>query len=421
MSDQIVLNDSAPKPNEKTFARVTEFAIKFKPLEIRQGSKLLLLYDQRSNAYYVNCHLLSDDIVAKVDTDAVLDPSMSEDYKLNRDIYTDTYAYKMMEQDATGGRSFEDIVAEYDTSYRPAQPIKVFGGQHRITAIKESQKRGISVPHGIRVYFELSKEQKLDIATVNNTSIAVPNDLLDRMQEESIGSELRDWCQRVGLLETQQNFADKRSSEGTPTVRIARSIVVNFYLAQNAKPEEVLVPVLCSSGPGLDEDYKRLRQSINWNDPSLEAMGKEFSRLHKLQRERVLNRKKDNYFEFVNKAIHPGVASGWAYVSGLLQKNKEALQSHYSLPDSVTSSGDDDPLNAKALSGARLKGVDPDTYRGLGARTSPSELGRMAEVFLLHATRASKRGINLKLAHTAIQSHEAKKANAELQKAIKRI
>ena len=42
-----------------------------------------------------------------------------------------------MESDALKGRSFEDLVIEYDTSYKADRPLKVFGGQHRIEAIKE--------------------------------------------------------------------------------------------------------------------------------------------------------------------------------------------------------------------------------------------------------------------------------------------
>ena len=72
-----------------------------------------------------------------------------------------------------------------------------------------------------------------------------------------------------------------------------------------------------------------------------------------------------------------------------LSKHQNYLKTHYALPDSVVAP--DDPLNAKALSLARMKGIDPDTYRGLGARNSPSELGRMLEVFLVQAMTATKK------------------------------
>src|SRR3990172_3486440 len=133
-----------------------------------------------------------------------------------------------MEQDALNGRSFEDMVVEYDTSYRIKKPLIVYGGQHRLRAIEKAKDVKGSVFHGVRVYFDLSPEQKVEITIVNNTSIAVPNDLLDRMREQLLGSELRDWCQKVGLLESGKDFADRRSPD-TPTVRLARSLLLNYY------------------------------------------------------------------------------------------------------------------------------------------------------------------------------------------------
>jgi hypothetical protein len=89
------------------------------------------------------------------------------------------------------------------------------------------------------------------------------------------------------------------------------------------------------------------------------------------------------------------------------------------IPEST--SPPEDPLNAKALSLARLKGTDPDTYRGLGTRSSPKELGRMLEVFLVLATKASKKKITKELANAAIQSYEAKRAVYEADKVLGRI
>ncbi|MEW6374749.1 MAG: hypothetical protein AB1502_03035 [Thermodesulfobacteriota bacterium] len=399
--------------------KIKDFLSKFKTFEAENEIPILLLYDKRSMACYLICHLESRILASKCDLDAVLDPEESEDYKLNRNIYTDNYAYKLMESDALKGRSFEDLVVEYDTSYRPEKPLKVFGGQHRITAIVESVKKGISVMHGIRVYFNLSILQKVEIAMVNNTSIAISNDLLDRMQEDLLGGDLRKWCQSVGLLSEGQNFADRRSPEGTPTVRLARTLIVNFYKGKEAKEDHFHTPIVCSSGPGVDESYQKVRDKIDWSDKSLKTMGEQFSRLRRLQRESVLNRDKDKYLEFANKAMHPCVTATWAYATGFFQRNHEALNAHYRLPDSV--SPPQDPLNAKALLNARLKGTDPDTYRGLGARINNEELGRMLEVFLLQATKAKKPGITLDLANAAIKSYNAKKAKYEADKAVGKI
>ncbi len=409
------------QPSPLVLGLANEFMKSFCPVESELGVAPVLQIDLKSSAFYVVCHLKAQQVATKADTDAVLDAAESEDYKFNRDLYTDSFAYKVMESDAKEGRCFEDIVVEFDTSYRPSLPLKVFGGQHRVTAIKEAAKIHPMNPHGVRVYFGLDANQKLDIATVNNTSIAVSSDLLDRMQEDWLGSEMRKWCQSVGLLESGQNFADKRSPEGIPTVRIVRSLFVNFYEGQKHEFSAFHTPIVCGSGPGIDEAYQSLRKKLKWNDPSLAAMGKEFTRLHRTQRKKILGRAKDSFTEFANKAVHPSVAAAWAYAAGLLQTNPAALKAHYSIPDSVADEKPDDPLNAVALLNARLKGVDPDSYRGLGARISGSELGRMLEVFLLQATKATKPGITSKLANAAIQSFEAKKAHAAADRAVKGI
>lgn len=407
------------KPSTEVLKKANEFVKIFEIFESKSGIPQLLYHDKRSDAYYLICHLESKVLSSKSDLDAVLDPVESEEYKLNRNIYTDSYAYRLMEADAIKGRSFEDIVVEYDSEYRPDKPLKVFGGQHRITAIQEAVKKNMSTIHGVRVYFGLSVEQRYNIATANNTSITIPNDLLDRMQEEILGSELRDWCQSVGLLTKGQNFADKRSPEGVPTVRIARTLIVNFYRGKEAKSDDFHMPTVCSSGTGIDKTYKELRDKIIWSDKKLEEMGKQFSTLHKIQRDKVLNRSKDKHLEFANKAIHPCGVASWAYAAGLFQGNPTDLKAHYALTDNLGS--EEDPLNAKELSQARLKGTDPDTYRGLGARINSEELGRMFALFLLQATKASRRGINKKLADAAIKSYIAAKKDNEAKKALKGI
>ena len=107
------------------------------------------------------------------------------------------------------------------------------------------------------------------------------------------------------------------------------------------------------------------------------------------------------------------------YASGLFQSQPDYLKHHYAIPDVVTAP--EDPLNAKALSEACLKGTDPDTYRGLATRSGPEELGRMLEVFLVLATTATQKRITKKLANAAIQSYEAKKATHAAAKVLGKI
>jgi hypothetical protein len=232
------------------------------------------------------------------------------------------------------------------------------------------------------------------------------------MREQLLGSELRDWCQQVGLLEKGEDFADRRSPD-TPTVRIARTILVNFYLGKEVqKIEDFHQPVLCKSG-GVDDEYMKIRTKIAWSDPNLSEMGKQFARLNKQQRETVTNRNEDSSAEFARKVLSFSVVASWAYAAGLFQQYPDYLKSQYSIPDN--SLPPEDPLNAKALSEARLKGVDKDTYRGLGTRSSNKELGRMLEVFLVLATKGKKR-VTKDIANAAIQSYEAKRAVHEANK-----
>ncbi len=415
----VIVSDTTP--GEDVLSKIRQFLKKVPTVEANRGVVLPVYYDRKSRAHYLICHILGEAVKSKTDINAVLDPTETEEYKLNRDIYTDTYAYQIMQVDALLERSFEDIVSEYVTSYRPSRPLKIFGGQHRVMAINEAFEKGVNSPHGVRVYFDLSTDQRLEIATVNNTSIAVSNDLLDRMQEEWLGQELRTWCQEVGFLRGDQNFADKRNSSGIPTVRVARTLVVNYFKGKHGEVGSVHDPKVCQSGAGIDQDYESVRSELDWDDEALTVMGTEFSRLHRLQRERVTGRDTDTHQEFANKVIHPFVVAAWGYAAGLLESDSKSLKAHYGLADSVSRSGKSDPMNAKALSTARLKGVDPDTYRGLGARINKIELGRMLELFILQATKASRRGITTKLANAAIQSFEAKKAQQLAAKAIRNI
>ena len=397
---------------------INSFLRSFNPHERIEGGKIPVLRDEASRAYYLTCHLTGDELSNACDSEASLDGGEEDEiYKLNRDIEEDKTAYQQMEQDAQKGRSFEDIVLEYDTSYRPKKPLKVYGGQHRLKAITAAREKKGSVLHGVRVYFALSREQKVEIAIISNTAIAVSNDLLDRTREQLLGPELRNWCQTVGLLEKGQDFAPTRAPD-IPTVRLARTLLLNFFLGlYSDKSNGLYQPVLCKSG-GMDADYNELRQKIDWSDPQLLEMGKQFARLNCCQRETVINRKDDNNAEFARKALSLSVVASWAFAAGHFQGNAEFLKNHYSIPAEVAPP--QDALNAKALSKACHKGVDPDTYRGLGTRSSAGELGRMLEVFLVLAEKGKKR-ITLDLANAAIQSYEAKKAGEKAKRALEKI
>ena len=156
--------------------------------------------DARTKARYCECHVLASKLVPLSTTDAPLDPEDQPEYRANREIVTSHYAFEKMQQDAKERRSFSNLVAEFTTEYNAEVPLKIIGGQHRYQAIKEAQALGIDEYHGVKVYFGLDSDQRLDVQLISNTVIAVSADLYDRMQETVRGPELRDWCQKVGLL-----------------------------------------------------------------------------------------------------------------------------------------------------------------------------------------------------------------------------
>ena len=405
-------------PPQAILELTTEFLKDFIPLEALDGRKALLLCDEKSGAYYLSCHLKAVDFSDKADFDATIDDSEDDElYKLNRDITENEGAFATMMLDAKAGRSFEDIVVEFDKSYSPESPLKIYGGQHRIRAIQAANAIKPDVYHGFRIYFGLTKEQKVEIATINNTSITVSNDLLDRMKEQLLGSELRDYCQLIGFLNSSQDFSDKKDPV-IPTVRVARTFVVNYWKGKNAKAGDFHEPIVCKSG-GVDDEYLNIRPSTNWNDAEFIEAGKRFTILHQTQRNKVTTRKTDKHSQFASKAISLAVVASWSYAAGYYSRNKTQQNILYGLTDNLGSN--EDPLNAKALSDARLKGIDPDTYRGLGARINPDELGRMLEVFTVLVEKATEKKISLNLANAAIQSYEAKKATNNAAKSLSKI
>lgn len=409
-SEDIPITGKLKKSTDKFIKSVCTF-------ENLNNISLVLMHDKKSAANYIICHIRAKKLAVLADLDAVLSPDDDEEYKLNRNIYLNESAYQSMKSDALLGRSFEDIVVEFDNSYHSNKPLKVFGGQHRITALSNALGDGVNELHGVRVYFNLSIEQRLEIAIVNNTSIAISNDLLERMQEEALGSELRDWCQKVGILEPRNNFADRRTQSGIPTVRIVRTLIMNFYQAQKVNIESFYQPIIANANNF--KEYETIRNSIKWDDESLNEMGKQFSSLHKKQYSVVKNRDKNKSNEFAIKAMHPTVVAAWGYATGLFQSDKSKLKIHYSLPDKATKTKD--PLNAEALLNASLKGVDPDSYRGLGSRQGPQETGRMLEVFIVHADKSPEHGISKELANAAIKSYTAKKAKYDADKSLEKI
>lgn len=384
-----ILFDSKATAQTKIKNSVSHFLKIITPIESTHKMPIVIFQDGVKGSYYVKCSLLANDAANLCDLNARLDVINKESYRANRELLMKHETYKKMESDAASGREFNDIIVEYNTDYNPEVPLKVWGGQHRINAILRGGKKPNRY-HGFRIYFDLTKEQRTEVALISNTNIAVSNDTFDRMVEETLfGNVLRQWCQKVGLLNELDDFPDVGSLSEKISVKRARSFIVNFYLGKRRgnelKTEEldlnVYEPYLPISGVTVDTEYEKImKENDILNDTALIEAGKYFSALHKAQYEAVRNQKNiKNSKAYRNKAFIESVLTGWTYVAGLLQAHPNRLSNHYQIPK--TTAKIPDPLNAEEMSKFKHDS-DLPTYRGLGTRSSQKDRQRLAQLFL---------------------------------------
>ena len=400
---------------EEVKKAIENFCQEFSPIE----KNICIFEDARTKALYCECHIYAENIITLGTIDSPLDSENQAEYRANRDVVEDNAAFLQMKEDAKQKRSFSNIVAEYVTTFDEEHPLKIIGGQHRFIAISEAIDVKINQPHGVKVYFGLNTDQRLDVQLISNTNIAVSSDLLDRMLETVKGPELRNWCQKVKLLDFGEDFADRKQRGGKFTVRAARTFIMNYYAGKKIKcknfPTEKTIPLLAKTG-GIDEEWELLKaqRTDMWEDEGLEKAGKNFAELIKQQRLFYTKGNKTQNSDFADKPLSYAVLAAWAFVAGNLQDNDLRLQRHYDLSKQTNS----DPLNAKVLAKARHK-TDPDNYRGLGTRTDVKERGRLAELFYFQAEKGT--GINKELANAAIMKYYAKQAVIEAEEAAKKV
>lgn len=412
------INNNLPSKHDKKYQKlissVEEFIDKYQPLE----NQIYLLMDNKTEAVFCECHILASKLMEDSTIDVPLDPEEQPEYRANRVINDKSPLYIQMINDAANKRAFSNIIAEFTKEFDHNHPLKIIGGQHRYTAIKNALEKDINEYHGVKVYFGLDLDQRMDVQIISNTNIDISPDLLDRVWETNAGPELRNWCYQVGLLnkDTLEDFADKRQQGSPVTVRTARTFIMNFYEGEKILPDKwdsvETTPVIASTG-GTDEDWNKLRQSKPemWNDENLIEAGKEFALLVKAQQD-FFN--EDGNVDRINLsyssvAYNYSVVSSWAFVSGVLQNNKTRLQRHYSLKNNNKNT---DPLNAGALAEGRHKN-DPEKYRGIATRYGKKELGRMAELFYAQAENGN--GIKKGLIDIAISQYHAKLAYLDLE------
>jgi hypothetical protein len=380
------LFDDKATNETNVLTKVNDFLKEISTLEVVKDSPIIIYQDGASKAYYIDCHILS--IVASdlFDYDASLDPEEQEEIKANRDLQDFHKAFGKMKEDAKKGRQFNDIIVEYlPSGSKVEKPLKIYGGQHRAKSIEESTTQNVERYHGFRVYFELSVQQRNEIAQVSNTNINVPIDLFERMQETLLGPELRKWCVSIGLLSSNQDFAERKNSDGIITARMARTFIINFMAGKKIKGPISDKPYVSLIGNDVNKEYLGLtkEQRLTYlKDSKLKEAGDQFAVLHKTQMQKIKQDKDlSKTSEFKTKALTPCILSAWSFVAGLLQKDKGRLKKLYQLTEK---SKDMNPLAAKEMSEYKHQS-DPKNYRGLGTRTEKKERGKLVQLFLLYS------------------------------------
>lgn len=388
-------------------AVVEQFVLTLLPVE---SDQILLFRDDCTGAIYTECHLRADTMLDFSTDDVPLDPDGSGEYRANRQLVDDHAAFKQMETDALKGRSFSNFVCEFVPS--EPKPLHIIGGQHRYNAVKGALDAGVNALHGAKVYFGLTKDQRLDVQVISNTNITVSKDLLDRMYETIAGSELRQWCQNANLLEKGEDFADQRKRGSPISVGSARTFIVNFFAGKEASnqnfSETNTTPIAIKSGIQNPAEWVKVKKEHPdlWTDADLLKAAREYAKLRQAQENAYLDKNgkpQTGTADFRDKANNMAILAAWAFTAGLLQPNAIRLQRHYDLRNAAKG----DPLKAAVLAKAR-HGTDADNYRGLGYRTDPQERGRLVELFWLQAEKAG--GITTKMVEVALEAYHAKHA-----------
>ena len=411
---EIIFDKNAAKDKEveKT---VKEFLESIDTLEKGKNVPIFIFQDGVKKSYYIRCAITGKTMADIISLDARLDAESGETFRGNREILETHNTFRRMRADAENEREFNDIIAEYITSYLPKKPLKVWGGQHRSRAIIDAYlQKKVSRYHGFRVYVCLSKEQRIELAMISNTNIAVSNDLFDRQMEETyMGPHLRRWCVKVGLLKEGEDFPDVGSHAERITTQGARSFIVNYFKGKQAGEQvidaeldrNVYEPYLCQTGIFLDEEYQQLTEKMGshlWTDKGLIEAAKAFAKLHKAQYD-AIKKSKVNFKVFRMKAMAPSVLTAWSYVTGLLQSHPARLQVHLTVPPPPKDAPD--PLNAEEMNQFRYY-QDIETYRGLGTRSIMKDRQRMAQVFLARSIDAAAT-LDKKLLNQAVNQFTA--------------
>ena len=387
-----ILFEKSAKKSEDIEKLVSSFFKNVPTLESELNIPAIIFQDGVNNSYYIKCQILASVASKIIDLNAKINTKDPESFRANRELMLKHTTYLKMKLDASKGREFNDIIVEYNHGYNTDRPLKIWGGQHRVYAISETVKLADHY-HGFKIYFDLDKNQRTEVALISNTNMGVSDDTFDRMLEETtFGNTLRKWCQKIGFLGTKEDFPDVGSRSEKITVKIARSFIVNYYFGLNKGKtiegedldKNIYEPSVTETGVSIDVKYAEIMNKEGnkiLSDKGLIEAGEKFLELHKTQYEKVKENPKKipNIKAYRNKVLIISVLCGWSYVAGLLQNHRARLLNHYKIPK--TTSKIPDPLNAEEMSNFKHDS-DPPTYRGLGTRQSPKDMQRLAQVFL---------------------------------------
>ena len=127
-----------------------------------------------------------------------------------------------------------------------------------------------------------------------------------------MGPELREWCQSVGLLAADTDFADRRVRGGPMSVQMARTFIINYFEGKKLDHKKFdateTTPVLCQTGQ-RDDGWEKLRTDNThlWNDEGLRQAAVQFATLVKAQRDAFASSKPKPKADFPEKSVNPAV------------------------------------------------------------------------------------------------------------------
>jgi len=423
--DKELITNGFSVPDD-TLEKIKNFKNKLPLYEKRYNLPIIIIKDEKSKSFFVEVHISASNLIKFSDPDATIDPELQEEFRANRELEPDNYYFLQMIDDAKMGRTFSDIVIEYNDAYKEENPLKILGGQHRLEAIKRSEKDKPGTNHGIKVYFNLNKEQRAEIMRISNTNINVSPDLRDRIEEQRLtpANMLRNFCYDAGILKKGEDFGDKRRYEEdfSPTVRMMRTFIVDFFDGLKYKGDidkDAHAPYICATGQKMDEEYisifNKFKSKEKFDDEKLLEAGKMFAKLHDAQYQKADKIKSSSKKEYKIKAFSLSIISSWAFATGVLQSEEKRLTKLYSLPEY---SEEGDPLNAIGMSKAHHK-TDPENYRGLGTRTDEKERGRLLQLFLDYSN-SDKKKITQEMCNSSIDTYHANKSSKEAEEKRKK-